>query len=60
MRVIREKIKLQLDAFPVSVWLAADTIELGTSSHRSVFKTSQNPKYFKLIQEKLSGGTAVP
>ena len=53
-----EKIKLQLDAFPVSVWLAADAIELGLHHIALFFKTTQNPSA-ATDQEKFSGNTAV-
>ena len=53
-----QKIKLQLDAFPVSVWLAADAIELGLSSYRSIFKTAQNPSA-SIDPGEFSGNTAV-
>lgn len=44
------KIKLQLDAFPVSVWLAADTIELGLH-HIALFLKHRKTEVLKLIQE---------
>ena len=44
------KIKLQLDAFPVSVWLAADTIELGLH-HIALFLKHRKTEVLKLIRE---------
>lgn len=44
------KIKLQLDAFPVSVWLAADTIELGLY-HIALFLKHRKTEVLKRIQE---------
>lgn len=45
-----QKIKLQLDAFPVSVWLAADTIELGLH-HIALFLKHRKTEVLKLIRE---------
>ena len=45
-----QKIKLQLDAFPVSVWLAADTIELGLH-HIALFLKHRKTEVRKLIRE---------
>lgn len=44
------KIKLQLDAFPVSVWLAADTIERGLH-HIALFLKHRKTEVRKLIRE---------
>lgn len=44
------KIKLQLDALPVSVWLAADTIELGLH-HIALFLKHRKTEVLKLIRE---------
>ena len=45
-----QKIKLQLDAFPVSIWLAADTIELGLH-HIALFLKHRKTEVLKLIRE---------
>ena len=45
-----QKIKLHLDAFPVSVWLAADTIELGLH-HIALFLKHRKTEVLKLIRE---------
>ena len=44
-----EKIKLQLDAFPVSVWLAADAIELGLH-HIALFLEQHKIQVLRLIR----------
>ncbi|MCG9133021.1 FtsQ-type POTRA domain-containing protein [Candidatus Poribacteria bacterium] len=44
------KIKLQLDAFPVPVWLAADTIALGLH-HIALFLKHRKTEVLKLIQD---------
>ena len=44
------KIKLQLDAFPVPVWLAADTIDLGLH-HLALFLKYRKTEVLKLILE---------
>ena len=45
-----QKIKLQLDAFPVSVWLAADAIELGLH-HIALFLKQHKIQVLQLIRE---------
>ena len=45
-----QKIKLQLDAFPVSVWLAADAIELGLH-HIALFVKQHKIQVLQLIRE---------
>lgn len=50
-----QKIKLQLDAFPVSVWLAADAIELGLH-HIDLFLKQHRSQVLQLIREN-SGET---
>lgn len=45
-----QKIKLQLDAFPVSVWLAADAIELGLH-HIALFLKQHKIQVLELIRE---------
>ena len=45
-----QKIKLELDAFPVSVWLAADTIELGFH-HIALFLKQHKIQVLQLIRE---------
>lgn len=50
-----QKIKLQLDAFPVSVWLAADAIELGLH-HIDLFLKQHKSQVLQLIREN-SGET---
>ena len=45
-----QKIKLQLDAFPVSVWLAADAIELGLH-HIALFLKQHKIQVLRLIRE---------
>lgn len=50
-----QKIKLQLDAFPVSVWLAADAIELGLH-HIALFLKQHKIQVLQLIRES-SGET---
>ena len=45
-----QKIKLQLDAFPVSVWLAADAIELGLH-HIDLFLKQHKIQVLQLIRE---------
>ena len=44
-----QKIKLQLDAFPVSVWFAADAIELGLH-HIALFVKQHKPQVLQLIR----------
>ena len=44
-----QKIKLRLDAFPVSVWLAADAIELGLH-HIALFLKQHKIQVLQLIQ----------
>ena len=44
-----QKIKLQLDAFPVSVWLAADAIELGLH-HIALFLKQHKIQVLQLIR----------
>ena len=50
-----QKIKLQIDAFPVSVWLAADAIELGLH-HIALFLKQHKSQVLQLIREN-SGET---
>lgn len=45
-----QQIKLQLDAFPVSVWLAADAIELGLH-HIALFLKQHKIRVLQLIRE---------
>jgi hypothetical protein len=45
-----QKIRLQLDDFPVSVWLAADAIELGLH-HIALFLKQHKTQVLKLIRE---------
>lgn len=45
-----QKIKLQLDAFPVSVWFAADAIELGLH-HIALFVKQHKIQVLQLIRE---------
>ena len=45
-----QKIKLQLDAFPVSVWFAADAIELGLH-HIALFVEQHKSQVLQLIRE---------
>ena len=45
-----QKIKLQLNAFPVSVWLAADTIESGLH-HIALFLEQYKIQVLRLIRE---------
>lgn len=45
-----QKIKLQLDAFPVSVWFAADAIELGLH-HIALFVKQYKSQVLQLIRE---------
>ena len=45
-----QKIKLQLDAFPVSVWFAADAIELGLH-HIALFVKQHKSQVLQLIRE---------
>lgn len=45
-----QKIKLQLDAFPVSVWFAADAIELGLH-HIALFVKQHKTQVLQLIRE---------
>jgi hypothetical protein len=47
-----QKIKLELDAFPVSVWLAADAIELGLH-HITLFLKQHKIQVLQLIRENL-------
>ena len=47
-----QKIKLELDAFPVSVWLAADAIELGLH-HITLFLKQRKIQVLQLIRENL-------
>ena len=44
------KIKLQLDTFPVSLWLAGDTIELGLR-HIALFLEQHKTQVLRLIRE---------
>ena len=46
-----QKIKLQLDAFPVSVWLAADAIESGLH-HIALFLKQYKTQVLRLIRER--------
>ena len=45
-----QKIRLQLDAFPVSVWFAADAIELGLH-HIALFVKQHKSQVLQLIRE---------
>ena len=45
-----QKIRLQLDDFPVSVWLAADAVELGLH-HIALFLKQHKTQVLKLIRE---------